>query len=291
LIDANSIKIEQPIDVTFVGKAELLGAQIDRASVQPGDPIRVTLYWRALQSIDRSYVEFVHLIDQSGIIVAQRDTWPGRGMFPTVLWQAGDVFADSLTLDMPDAAFAPDDAKIQVGLFADDGTRLQAIDASGSELDQDAVSLDQVSIVPHPGSYPNPIEANFGDKVDLIGYDMTARDILPGEAVTVTLYWRSRSAFDADYSVFLNALRPSLRISAQDTSKPINGHFSTQVWPLGQVITDVRVLQFPMTAKPGQLDVEVGWFLPKSDRLDVLGGDGHVIDSRVILSPIVIRDK
>ncbi len=291
LIDANTLKIDQPINVTFDGQIELLGAEIDRSSVQPGDPIRVTLYWRALQSIDQSYVEFVHLIDRDGIIVAQRDTWPGRGMFPTVLWQAGDTFADSLTLDVPDAAFASNDAKIQVGLFADDGTRLHALDASGRELDQDAVPLNQVSILPHPGGYPNPIEANFGGKVDLIGYDMTARSISPGQAVTVTLYWRSRSTFDADYAVFLNALRPSLRISAQDTGKPINGHFSTQIWQVGQVITDVRVLQFPLTAKVGQLDVEVGWFLPQSDRLDVLGDDGHVIDSRVLLSPIRIREQ
>jgi 4-amino-4-deoxy-L-arabinose transferase-like glycosyltransferase len=291
LIDANTLKIDQPINITFDGKIELLGAQIDRTSAQPGEPIRVTLYWRALQPIDQSYVEFVHLIDQDGIIVAQRDTWPGRGMFPTVLWRAGETFADSLTLDIPETAFAPNNAKIQVGLFAGDGTRLAALDASGNDLDQDAVSLNQVSILPRPGGYLNPIEANFGNKVDLMGYDMTARSILPGQAVTVTLYWRSRSTFTADYAVFLNALRPTLRTSAQDTGKPINGHFSTQVWQVGQVITDVRVLQFPITAKVGQLDVEVGWFLPKGDRLDVLGADGHVIDSRVLLSPIRIREK
>ncbi len=291
LLAANTIKIDQPINVTFDGKIVLMGAEIDRSSVQPGDPIHVILYWHALQSIDQAYIEFVHLIDRDGIIVAQRDTWPGRGMFPTVLWQAGDTFADSFTLDVPEAAFAPNDAKIQVGLFADDGTRLHALDASGSELDQDAVPLNQVTILPRPGGYPNPIEANFGGKVDLIGYDMTARSILPGQAVTVTLYWRSRSTFDADYAVFLNALRPSLRTSAEDTGKPINGHFSTQVWQIGQVITDVRVLQFPSTAKAGQLDVEVGWFLPKGDRLDVLGDDGHVIDSRIVLSPIRIREQ
>ncbi|HZY44904.1 MAG TPA: hypothetical protein VFF70_09160, partial [Anaerolineae bacterium] len=290
-IDPTTLKIEQPINVTFDGKIELLGAEIDRTSVQPGDPIHVTLYWRALQSIDQSYIEFVHLIDGSGIIVAQRDTWPGRGMFPTVVWQAGETFADSLTLDVPEAAFAPNDAKIQAGLFANDGTRLHALDASNSELDQDAVPLNQISILPRPGGYPNPIEANFGGKVDLLGYDMTSRSILPGQALTVTLFWRSRSTFNADYSVFLNALRPSLRISAQDTGKPINGNFSTQAWQVGQMITDVRVLQFPITAKVGQLDVEVGWFLPKSDRLDVLGDDGHVIDSRILLSPIRIREQ
>ena len=107
----------------------------------------------------------------------------------------------------------------------------------------------------------------------------------------MTLYWRATAPFLEDYSVFLNALRPNQRISAQDSSKPLRDTFSTKNWSTGQVITDVRVLQFPITAKAGQLDVEVGWFLPQSDRLDVLGNDGHVIDSRILLSPIRIREQ
>ena len=58
--------ISQPLNITFDGKIELLGAEVDRSAAQPGDPIKVTLYWRALQPIDRNYVEFVHLIDEAG---------------------------------------------------------------------------------------------------------------------------------------------------------------------------------------------------------------------------------
>ena len=60
---------------------------------------------------------------------------------------------------------------------------------------------------------------------------------------------------------------------------------------MGQVITDVRVLQFPPTAKPGELDVEVGWFLPKVGRLSVLAADEHEVDTRQLLSKIQIREK
>ena len=91
--------------------------------------------------------------------------------------------------------------------------------------------------------------------------------------------------------MFLNALRPNQRISAQDSSKPLRDTFSTKNWPVGQVITDVRVLQFPPTAKPGELDVEVGWFLPKVGRLNVLAEDGHEVDTRQLLSKIRIREK
>jgi 4-amino-4-deoxy-L-arabinose transferase-like glycosyltransferase len=288
-VDARSIA--QPLNVTYDGKIELLSAAIDRGSATPGDPIKVTLYWQALQPIDRSYVEFVHLIDEQGIMVAQRDTWPGRGMYPTMLWQPGEVIADSLYLHVPAGAYAPNNAILRVGLYEPDGPRLSAIDAQGHFIEDNAASIGSAKIDPRPGVYPNSMQANFGDQVELRGYEMSSRSILPGEAVTVTLYWRATARFTEDYSVFLNALRPTQRISAQDSSKPLGDTFSTKNWTLGQVITDVRVLQFPPTAKPGELEVEVGWFLPKVGRLNVLAEDGHEVDSRQLLSKIRVREK
>ncbi len=295
-VDAASIS--QPLKVNFAGEIELLGAEIDRGSAEPGDPIQVTLYWRAVQPIDRSYVEFVHLSDDQGIIVAQRDTWPGRGMYPTTLWKPGEVFADTLDVYVPEGAYAPNNATLRVGLYEQDGPRLNAIDAQGEAIEDDAVSIGVMKIDPRPGDYPNSLRANFGDQVELLGYEMfpAERSILPGEAITVTLYWRAAAPFAEDYSVFLNALRPAQKNSdqknsAQDSSKPLRGTFSTKNWTPGQVITDVRVLRFPPTAKPGLLDVEVGWFLPKVGRLNVLAEDGHEVDSRQLLSKIRVREK
>jgi hypothetical protein len=283
--------ITQPLNVTFEGKIELLGAEVDRAAAQPGDPIKVTLYWRALQPLDRSYVEFIHLMDEQGIVVAQRDTWPGRGMYPTTLWQPGEIISDPLYLHVPAGAYAPDSATLRVGLYEQDGPRLEAIDTQGQAVDDNAATIGPLQIAPRPGEYPNSAQVDFGNQVELLGYEMSPRSILPGEAITVTLYWRAAAPFTDDYRVFLNALRPNQRISAQDSSRPIRDTFSTKNWPVGQVITDVRVLRFPPSAKPGELDVEVGWFLPQAARLNVLADDGHEVDSRALLSRIQVREK
>ena len=289
-VEARSIT--QPLNVTFDGKIELLGAGVDRSAAEPGDPLRVTLYWRALQPLDRSYVEFIHLVDEQGIVVAQRDTWPGRGMYPTTLWQPGEIIADPLSVHIPDGAYAPNQATLRVGLYEQDGPRLEAIDAQAEgAVEDNAAPIGLLQIAPRPGGYPNSTQVNFGDQVELLGYEMSSRSILPGEAITVTLYWRAAAPFTEDYRVFLNALRPTQRISAQDSSRPASDTFSTKNWPVGQVITDARVLRFPPTARPGELDVEVGWFLPQADRLNVLAADGHEVDSRALLSRIRIREK
>jgi 4-amino-4-deoxy-L-arabinose transferase-like glycosyltransferase len=283
--------IAQPINVTYDGQIELLGAEVDRVAAQPGEPIKVTLYWRALQPIDRSYVEFVHLIDDQGIMIAQRDTWPGRGMYPTTLWQPGQIIADSLEVHLPDGAYAPNNATLHVGLYEQDGPRLSAIDVQGQAVENNAAPIASLQIDPRLGELPNPLRVNFGNQVELLGYDMSPRSILPGEAITVTLYWQATVPFAADYNVFVQALRPNQRISAQGTGGPVNELPATTQWPVGQVITDVRVLQFPPHAKPGELDVEVGWFLPKIGRLSVLAADGHEVDTRQLLSKIRIREK
>ncbi|HZY42790.1 MAG TPA: hypothetical protein VFF59_12420, partial [Anaerolineae bacterium] len=96
---------------------------------------------------------------------------------------------------------------------------------------------------------------------------------------------------DADYAVFLNAIRPNGRKSAEATGKPLGDTLATTQWPVGQVITDVRVLRFPPTARPGLLDIEVGWFLPGADRLSVLADDGREVDTKQLLSKMRIRDK
>jgi hypothetical protein len=233
----------------------------------------------------------VHLIDEQGIVMAQRDTWPGRGMYPTTLWQPGEVIADSLYLNIPDGAYTPSNATLRVGLYEQDGPRLNAIDAQGQAVADNAAPIETMKVDPCPRADPNSMQVNFGDRVELLGYEMSPRSILPDEAITVTLYWRATAPFTEDYSVFANALRPNQRKSAEDTSKPLRNTFATTNWPVGQVITDVRVLHFPPTAKPGELDVEVGWFLPGAGRLNVLADDGHEVDTRQLLSKIRVREK
>ena len=142
-------------------------------------------------------------------MVAQRDTWPGRGMYPTTLWQPGEVIADSLYLHVPDGAYAPNNATLRVGLYEQDGPRLKAIDAQGQVVADNAAPIGSLQIDPRPGEYPNSMQVNFGNQVELLGYEMSPRSILPGEAITVTLFWRATAPFAEDYSVFLNALRPN----------------------------------------------------------------------------------
>jgi hypothetical protein len=74
---------------------------------------RVTLRWRAKQTLDQDYTTFVHLI-REGQIVAQEDGVPGSGFFPTSWWEPGDEIVDVRLLDAP---YDPEREQMIVGWY------------------------------------------------------------------------------------------------------------------------------------------------------------------------------
>jgi hypothetical protein len=72
-----------PLDVTFSDQLKLIGADLASPMAQPGGQSEITLYWQALKPIEKDYSTFVHLLDANDIVVAQRDMYPGQGLWPT----------------------------------------------------------------------------------------------------------------------------------------------------------------------------------------------------------------
>jgi hypothetical protein len=96
---------------------ELVGYRIpDGMALHPGGSFRIILYWRALTRVSRDYTVFVHLIDASGVIRAQRDTAPRAGSYPTSSWDRGEIVPDEYTLNVP--SDAPSSVyQIELGMY------------------------------------------------------------------------------------------------------------------------------------------------------------------------------
>lgn len=64
--------------------------------------VRLEFIWQALAETRTDYTVFVHLVNSSGQIIAQRDTMPVNNTYPTSLWAAGEFVIDSHEfLDVP----------------------------------------------------------------------------------------------------------------------------------------------------------------------------------------------
>ncbi|MGH2593290.1 MAG: glycosyltransferase family 39 protein [Anaerolineae bacterium] len=98
------------------------------AQVRAGDSMQVKLAIRARDEVLVNYTVFVHLRDPAGRVVAQMDTWPQGGAWPTANWVRGQVVEDRYPLTLPpDAALG--DYRIAVGMYDSlDGSRLLSRD-------------------------------------------------------------------------------------------------------------------------------------------------------------------
>jgi len=104
-----------PAGHRFGADVALLGYTVAPAQPQPGDLVTVTLYWQGERPLTRNPTVFVHALNESGEMVAQRDGQPVRGTYPLSNWPTGAIIADTHQFNWP--AGSGDLAKLAVGLY------------------------------------------------------------------------------------------------------------------------------------------------------------------------------
>ncbi|MCL7455282.1 MAG: hypothetical protein M8467_19780, partial [Anaerolineae bacterium] len=167
------------LDVGVGSAIRLVGALTEDTSIHPGEALQITLYWEALEPVDTNYKVFVHLLGQYDRVIAQRDAVPGLGARPTSEWERGQVIADPHLLALPEAAYAPDTAVWEVGLYdGESGSRLPVGDGT------DNVRFGSVAVLPRA----EPLRLDFG-RVVLAGYEVDRLALQPGEPLHLSLDW------------------------------------------------------------------------------------------------------
>jgi 4-amino-4-deoxy-L-arabinose transferase-like glycosyltransferase len=264
------------------GLAELRGYEVSPGLLHPGKPLDVTVYWGTLGTTSDEYTVFVHLIDQEGVVVAQRDTYPGLGRYPTTTWTPGKVFADTYRVWLPESAYAPNTISVRIGLYRPEAGRLLTPDG------RDALELGTVVLEPRPdGRFPNPMRINLNNDVALVGYELDPRAVRPGDTIELTLYWEPLRPVAENYSAFVQALAPPANLVGKAGGWAGGEQAPTSTWRPGEVVTDRYTLSIAADAQPGIYDVVVGMTGPPGN-LPVVADDGHWLDDRIWLSRIRI---
>ncbi len=86
-------------DANFAGKLALTGYEL-----RPDGTI--TLYWQALADMTEDYTTFIHLLDGAGNLLAQADSQPQNGAYPTSIWDVGEIVGDVKQIEMSNPAAA-----------------------------------------------------------------------------------------------------------------------------------------------------------------------------------------
>jgi hypothetical protein len=124
-VSAGEIQAQVParvLSANFADLIEVLGYDVG--------PLALTLYWRARAPIAEDYTVFVHVLDDRSALLAQADSQPRGGDYPTSYWLPGEIVRDSHPLRLPANA-----AAISIGLYQlDTGARLSLAGQSGDAL-------------------------------------------------------------------------------------------------------------------------------------------------------------
>ena len=267
--------VPRPLNVRFDTFLTLRGYEVGRETVHPGEPVDIDLYWEVTGQPPGNYYFFVHLIDDIGTMVVQRDTHPGLGSFPSGQWRAGDRFIESIRFYLPETAYTPASADLSVGFYAPEGYRLGITDASGASLG-DSFTLGKLAIEPATSQFPNPLDQNFNDELRLVGYDYNQRQLQAGDDLAVTLYWEALPALHTDYRVQLRLLDEAGNVWGQADGRPQSGqpHLLPLAPDLPSGVYQVRVALIDTMTKEPQ---------------NIIGEDGHWINNHLLLAKVRVR--
>lgn len=135
-----SLAAATPITGAWQNGVALKGYTLAPQPVRPGENLTVNLFWQANQTIAENFVVFVHLLTESGQIIAQHDALPRAGAYPTPWWRPGVIIEDNHTLPIP--GDAPEGRyRLLAGLYSAE-TGVRPLLTSGD----DYMTLGQVEI-------------------------------------------------------------------------------------------------------------------------------------------------
>jgi 4-amino-4-deoxy-L-arabinose transferase-like glycosyltransferase len=140
-----------PLEITWGDSIRLLGHDVDADAYRPGDTIHLTLHFQALNTMDKDYTLFVHLLgpkhsETDNPLWGQYDSEPCQGSYPTSTWVPGEILRDQATVVVPAEAPAGD-YQLKVGYYLlETMDRLPAIDVAGLPVSDDTALLTQVYV-------------------------------------------------------------------------------------------------------------------------------------------------
>ena len=272
--DLSALPIRQRLDLASDTGVTLLGVSLDTTTARPGEPLILTLFWRADRDPDPGLVVRLTL---GTTLLAEGD--PVHGTYPTADWAAGEVVADRYDPRVP-LDTAPGTYPLHLELLASDAeTALDAI------LGQ--VVVQETGRLFEPPTIDYALDVTLGEQVRLLGYDLDPSQPAPEDQLTLTLYWQALSEMETSYTVFTHLLGDDGGVVAQHDASPAGGSYPTTLWVAGEVVEDPHLLELPASLAAGTYTMEVGMYvLETGARLAVPdSADGAV------RFPVVIRSR
>ena len=281
-----------PLRADFGNVLRLTGFQIDRRNTAPGDTIRLTLQWMVLAPTATDHSLFIHVLGEGDRIIAQRDTFPGRGLLSTTWLEPGHTWIEHYEITISPLAYAPDSLAFGIGMYETaTGARLP-VKADTPFLvtpADDTVTFGDVWL----SEAAKQTDVYFGKGIVLAGYDLSNVIVTRGETLQTTLHWRCTSRIDGDYTISIQLIDEQWHKAAQSDTWPLDGAAPTSSWQVGQAIEEPRALDIAGDAAPGIYNLQLAIYRANEEgeleHLPIIWERGQMPAKTIVLTRVRVE--
>jgi 4-amino-4-deoxy-L-arabinose transferase-like glycosyltransferase len=280
---SEELAVPHQLNLGLAGSIELLGYGLSSDQVRAGDTLELSLYCKALSSIQQDFTLLLQLQDKQG------DTWMEascplpNASYPTSQWRPGETLHVRCDL-LVDAAVPTGSYLLLADLRGTDGIRLGDVGVPIAELwiesRERSFSAPQIRF---------PAQATLAGAASLVGYDLNRTAVEPGGSFRLTLYWQPLASMEQSLTVFTHLLDAANRIWGQQDCVPCRGACPTTDWLEGEFITDEYEINVAPDAPVGEYHIGIGMYDPLTmQRLLATDGLGvRWADDRIVLSTLI----
>jgi 4-amino-4-deoxy-L-arabinose transferase-like glycosyltransferase len=287
----------QPQDAVFDGRLRLNGAALVSDLFSQGGWISFDLYWSAEAALSDGLSAHVALIDGDGRAVAEARQPVAPDWYAASKWPIGQIVRSRHAIQVPPRAPAGR-YTLRVGVTATDGRAWEVTGRvryaglfglwSNEALKRAAdwpVAEVVVEEIPRQFALPSPqhrLDARFGDRFRLLGYDLQAGPAHAGETLRLTVYWQALQPIETDFTTFAHLVAPDGALVGQNDHWPRNWTYPTSFWVSGEVVVDEYTVPIDAAAAPGKYDLLVGWYDGNGIRLAGIDGREQPLPNNVL---------
>ena len=141
-----------------------------------------------------------------------------------------------------------------------------------------------------------PLEANWDDKIKLLGYDLEKQVYASGENISLTLYYQPLIDMKNNYTGFIHLWgeadpQSGNIIYGQRDREPCFQSYPTSFWQAGEVIRDTFTIPITPEAEPGIYQLVTGFYKwPELTQLPLLETTATASRNAVFLSELQIAE-
>lgn len=141
-----------------------------------------------------------------------------------------------------------------------------------------------------PPEMNQTLQANFANKIELLGYDLPLRQVEAGGGIPLVLYWRSLAQMKEDYTIFVQLLDAELQRRGGYDRFP-RENYNTYLWVPGEIVADGFAVPVDGNAPDGVYTIRVGWYIqegPSITSLPLVQNGRTLSETSVVIGPLKV---